>query len=185
MESTSEMEVGKWTYGGVHLHFPYEKSVRIGNFCSIAGPHIMLSGEHRPDWVTTFPFPAFSSDDRWPEAKGVEGFNISKGPVTIGNDVWIGTDVFILSGITIGDGAVIGARSVVTKDVPPYAIAAGNPARVVKYRFDEKTIERLLAIAWWNWPDEEIRAVVPLLVTDRIDAFIEECEALLFIKNLQ
>jgi acetyltransferase-like isoleucine patch superfamily enzyme len=105
---------------------------------------------HRVDWISTYPFPAFT--DKFPEAKGIEQFVTTKGDVTIGNDVWIGQHVTILSGVTIGDGAVIGAHSVVGKSIPPYAIAVGNPARVIRYRFDEKTIEMLLKIQWWNWP---------------------------------
>jgi carbonic anhydrase/acetyltransferase-like protein (isoleucine patch superfamily) len=90
----------------------------------------------------------------------------------IGHDVWVGVDALILSGVTIGNGAVIAARSVVTKDVPPYAIVAGSPARVVKYRFDEDTIAVLLAIAWWDWPQAKIEEALPLLMSPNLDTFI-------------
>jgi acetyltransferase-like isoleucine patch superfamily enzyme len=178
LKSNAEMEVGKWTYGNPIIVFGQEKSVKIGNFCSIApGVQIMIAGDHRVDWVTTFPFMAF--DERgWPEAKNYLGHPTSKGKVTIGNDVWIGLNALILSGVTIGDGAVIGAHAVVTKDVPPYAIAAGNPAKVVKYRFDPITIDKLLAIAWWNWSDEEIKAVIPLLLSNEIEDFIDYCQSM-------
>lgn len=182
LQSNAEMDVGKWSYGTVHIHFGSEKSVKIGSFCSIATVHIMIGGDHRTDWVSTFPFPSFTAPEYWPEASKISGQARSKGNVTIGNDVWIGSDVFILSGVTVGDGAVIGAKSVVTKDIPPYAIAAGNPARVVKYRFDPDTIERLLAIAWWNWPDSEIKEVIPLLMSNQVEEFIEECECRLFFR---
>ena len=84
--------------------------------------------------------------------------SISKGPIIVGNDVWIGFRSIILSGVTIGDGAVIYAGSVVTKDIPPYAIVAGVPAKIIRYRFDAKTIERLARVAWWDWPDEVIKS---------------------------
>lgn len=177
LESTPEIEVGKWTYGNVCVYFGEENCVKIGNFCSIAdGLQIIMRGDHHSEWVTTFPFMCFWKNGSLPKNIPCQGK--SKGKVIIGNDVWIGLDVLILSGVTIGDGAIVGARSVVTKDVPPYAIAAGNPARVVKYRFDEATIQKLLRIAWWNWPDYEIGAVLPLLLSNNINAFIEHCEEL-------
>jgi len=94
--------------------------------------------------------------------------------VRIGNDVYIGYHVIILSGVTIGDGAVIGAGSVVAGDVPPYAIVAGNPAHIVRYRFDEETITKLLEIRWWDWPDEKVKENVHLICHDRADEFIKK-----------
>ena len=96
----------------------------------------------------------------------------TKGDVTIGNDVWVGRNVMILSGVTIGDGSVIGAGSVVTSDVPPYAIAAGNPARIIRLRFDVKTVERLLQIKWWNWSIEKVLANLPYLLSNDSEKFI-------------
>ena len=88
----------------------------------------------------------------WAE-KDAAGYSRTKGDVLIGNDVWIATEAIIMSGVTIGDGVVIGARAVVTKNVPPYTIVAGNPAIVMKQRFDDKTIQRLLDVKWWSWSD--------------------------------
>ena len=132
LKSTPEMEVGKWTYGKPTLHFPEIGSIKIGNYCSIApGVEIIIRGDHNIDWVTTFPFMSFT-DKGWPQARDFPGHPKSKGGVTIGNDVWIGLGALILSGVTIGDGAVIGAHAVVTKSVPPYAVVAGNPARILR-----------------------------------------------------
>ena len=154
-----------------------EKGLRptVGRFSSIAsGVTILLGGNHQTNWVTTYPFMSFSE---WPSAARIQGHPTTKGDVNIGNDVWIGLDAFILSGVSIGDGAVIGARATVTKDVPPYAIVAGNPARVVKYRFDQATIQKLLTIAWWNWSDVEINRAMSFLLSDYIDEFIHYCES--------
>lgn len=169
------LEMGKWSYGGPVIHSWGENAkVRIGKFCSIANEvSIMIGGEHRTDWITTYPFTVL-----WPEAaKGIQGHPKTKGDVIIGNDVWLGQGAFILSGVTIGNGAVVGAHAVVGKDVPPYAIVAGNPARVIRYRFDEQTIQKLQTIAWWDWPENEIEKIVPLLVSDDLIRFIEFCEA--------
>lgn len=146
------------------------KKCYIGKFCSIAeGVTVFLGGNHRVDWISTYPFPAF-----FPEAKYITGHPASKGDVIIGNDVWIGTNVVIMSGVTIGDGAVIGAYAVVAKNIPPYAVAVGNPARVVRYRFDEKTIQALLKIQWWNWPIEKIKANMHLLCSTSYNEFIQK-----------
>ncbi len=98
----------------------------------------------------------------------------NKGDIKIGNDVWIGMDVVVLSGVTINDGAVIAARTVVTKDVPPYAVVAGNPGRVKKKRFDEETIIKLLEIRWWDWPLEKIKANTHLLCSGEINKLIRD-----------
>ncbi len=160
--------IGAHTYGSPRvLSWDETTSLAIGRYCSIArGVTIALGGEHRSDWVTTYPFGEF-----WPEAAGIEGHPRSRGDVVIGNDVWIGLDALILSGVTIGDGAVIGARAVVTKDVPPYAVVAGNPAQVVKYRFDDETIARLLAIRWWDWPEAKVREHLSALMSPDVAAF--------------
>jgi serine acetyltransferase len=97
-----------------------------------------------------------------------------KGDIIIGNDVWIGAKSTIMSGVKIGDGAVIGSGSVVAKDVPPYAIVVGNPAKVIKYRFDEQQIENLLEIAWWNWPEHKIKEEAMLLWSKDINYFIDK-----------
>jgi chloramphenicol O-acetyltransferase type B len=141
----------------------------MGAYCSTGpGVQIFLGGEHRVDWLTTYPFSEF-----WEAAKTIKGHPYTKGDVNIGNDVWIGAEAIILSGVTIGDGAVIGARAVVAKDIPPYAIAVGNPARIIRQRFDEKTIEKLLEIKWWNWDDAQIEKFLPILLSQDFGAFLE------------
>lgn len=106
--------------------------------------------------------------DEFPEARSIQGHPAAKGNIVIGNDVWIGADVTIMSGVTIGDGAVIGTCAVVAKNIPAYAIAVGNPARVVRYRFDDAIIKKLLELKWWNWPLERIRKNVHLLCSSNI-----------------
>ena len=167
-------EVGRWTYGMPTVRSWGEgTNLTIGKFCAIADDvTVFLGGNHRTDWISTYPFSVL-----WPEVAGhIKGHPATRGDVVIGNDVWIGTGVFILSGVKIGDGAVLGAKSVVAKDVPPYAIVCGNPAKIIKYRFDKESIQKLLAIAWWNWPDEEIRTIVPMLLSKDIGTFLEYCE---------
>ena len=167
-------DVGRHTYGWPVVYDAKEGArLKIGKYCSIAnGTIIMLGGEHRWDWVTTYPFPVL-----WPPAAGIEGHAATKGDVIIGNDVWMGIGVTILSGVTIGDGAVIGAGSLVSRDVPPYAVAVGNPCRVVRDRFSAEQREALLALRWWDWPDGLVGEALPYLLGDDVDgllAFAEE-----------
>jgi acetyltransferase-like isoleucine patch superfamily enzyme len=163
--------IGDHTYGKPRvISWAEGTSLRIGKYCSISTHVIIFLGsEHRTDWVSTYPFPFL-----WKEARSIKGHPFSKGDVTIGNDVTIGYNVTILSGVSIGDGAAIGTGSVVTKDIPPYAIAAGNPARVLRYRFDEETIRKLLQIKWWDWSDEKVKENVHLICSDSIDGFIRK-----------
>jgi virginiamycin A acetyltransferase len=125
----------------------------IGKFCSIATgvKFIMNGGNHNPKLISTYPFPTF--DNGW--EKG-DLKTVNKGDIEIGNDVWMGFEALIMSGITIGDGAVIGARAVVTRNVLPYTIVGGNPAKKIRKRFDDKTIKDLLEIKWWDWDAEKI-----------------------------
>lgn len=126
----------------------------IGRFCSIAAEvrFIMNGGNHPTDWLTTYPFPIFGSGweaatpERWP----------MKGDTIVGNDVWIGYGAIIMPGVTIGNGAIIATGSVVTKDVPAFAIVGGNPAEVIRYRFDKETVRRLEQICWWDWDVEKV-----------------------------
>jgi acetyltransferase-like isoleucine patch superfamily enzyme len=168
------MEVGRHTYGHEQItvrHWGEPATATIGAFCSIADRvQIFLGGNHRVDWVSTYPFPEFA--DRWPTARGIEGHPATNGDVVIGNDVWIGSNATILSGVTVGDGACIGADATVTKDVRPYAIVAGNPAQELRRRFADETIEKLLAIRWWEWDDERIAANIPLISSPDIERFI-------------
>jgi acetyltransferase-like isoleucine patch superfamily enzyme len=146
--------------------------LRIGAFCSIVdGVQIFLGGEHRTDWVTTFPFSA-----KWPAAKHIVGHPSTKGDVVIGNDVWIGQGATVMSGVTIGDGAVVGACSLVATDVPPYTVVGGNPARPLGTRFNEATIRRLLAMRWWDWDNARIERFLPLMLNDQIEDFLLAAE---------
>lgn len=141
----------------------------VGSFCSIAdNVEIFLGGNHRTDWITTYPFGHIGN---WKHHG--KGHPISKGDVVIGNDVWLGSGCTIMSGVQIGDGAVVSAKAVVTKDIPPYCIAAGNPAVVVKKRFTDEQIARLLDKAWWNLDDERIEKLIPFLCSDNIEGLIE------------
>jgi len=162
--------VGRFSYGSPQIHFASSGArLRIGQFCSIAdGVKIFLGGEHRTDWISTYPFPLML-----PSAAGFVGHPATRGDVVIGNDVWIGHGALILSGARIGDGAVIGAASVVGREVPPYSIFAGNPARHVRLRFSETQVSVMLRIQWWNWPIEKITAELPWLLSADVDAFIQ------------
>lgn len=162
--------IGRFTYGEpLVLEWGEGATLNIGSFCSIApNVTILLGGNHRGDWVTTFPFNIIFDD-----FKDISGHPATRGNVIIGNDVWIGIDALILSGISIGDGAIIAARSVVTKDVEPYTVVGGNPARKIKTRFSDETIENLLKIKWWDWDIEKIKNNVPLLLSRDIHKFLD------------
>ena len=166
--------VGRGTYGDVTIvRYRVNGALKIGRYCSFAArSEILLGGNHRHDWVTTYPFPARYAD-RCPQ---VAGFATTRGDIVIGNDVWVGRGAVILSGVTVGDGAVIAANAVVSRDVPPYGIVAGNPAKLIRLRFSEQQIERLLAAAWWNWDEERIFAAMPLMLSADIDAFLDRAE---------
>lgn len=165
-------EIGEFSYGRPKVRFPEAGTkLTIGRYCSIADKvEILLGGNHRTDWGTTYPFSALP--DLWPSAPTTEDYHTSRGDVTIGHDVWLGSGAIILSGITIGHGAVVAAHAVVTKDVPPYAIVGGNPAKVIRKRFDDATIEALLEAQWWDLPHEKIATLIPLLQSDRLRELI-------------
>jgi acetyltransferase-like isoleucine patch superfamily enzyme len=168
--------IGEFSYGRPKvIAFTKDTKLTIGKFCSIAANvKIILGADHRTDWVSTYPFPALGRI--WSEAAGVEGHPASKGDIVIGNDVWIAEGAVILSGVKIGTGAVIGSQAVVSREVAPYTIVSGNPARPVKKRFDEETIKMLLQIQWWNWPVEKIRKHLPLICSPNIDEFLRVAE---------
>lgn len=129
----------------------------IGKFCSIAcgAKFIFNSANHTLSSVSTYPFPIFFEE--WGlNIKDVATAWDNKGDIIIGNDVWIGYEAVILAGVTVGDGAIIGTRAVVTKDVPPYTIVGGVPAKPIRKRFDNETLDELLKIRWWDWPEEKI-----------------------------
>lgn len=165
--------IGRYTYGVPTVLFAEQgQDLSIGSYCSIApGVTIMLGGNHRTDWVTSFPFAEF-----FPEASGLPLQGWSKGGVHIGSDVWIGQNTMILSGVTIGNGAIIAAGSVVVKDVPPYALVAGNPAAFVRHRVPERFIAELERISWWDWPAEKVRQALPELLSGDIESFVRAHE---------
>ena len=135
-----------------HFDFIGDK-LCIGKFCQIATNvrFIMNGANHATNGFSTFPFKAFGSE--WQDIPLTPDY---KGDTVIGNDVWLGYDAMIMPGVKIGDGAIIASRSVVTKDVEPYSIVGGNPAHLIRKRFDEQTINKLTELAWWNWSFEEI-----------------------------
>lgn len=142
----------------VLYHYPinHDKLV-IGKFCSIAcGARFLFnSSNHRMNALSTYPFPLFFEE--WGlDQKDVTDSWDNKGDIVVGNDVWIGYEAVILAGVTIGDGAIIGTRALVTKDVPPYTVVGGVPARPIKKRFSDETVSELLEIKWWDWPKEKI-----------------------------
>lgn len=159
----STITVGRFTYGKNNIDIKQWNegaALTIGAFCSIAeNVQVFLGGNHRTDWITTFPFGHIHHGELG--GKDIEGHPATKGDVTIGNDVWIGTGTTIMSGVTIGDGAVIGANATVVKDVNPYEIVGGNPAKHLKYRFSKEIIALLLELQWWKLPVENIRKIAP------------------------
>jgi acetyltransferase-like isoleucine patch superfamily enzyme len=138
----------------------------VGSYCSLGGTYI-LGGNHGPDRVTTYALRIYWGLD----GAGQDGVPVPTGDTVVGNDVWTGEACVIMPGRTIGDGAIVAAGAVVTKDVPPYAIVGGNPAKLIRYRFGDEQIAALLEIRWWDWPEEKVRAAVPVMGED-IDAFI-------------
>ena len=141
-----------------HYAVNREKLV-IGKFCSIAcgAKFLFNSANHALGSLSTYPFPIFFEE--WDlTVENIPRAWDNKGNIVVGNDVWIGYEAVVLAGVTIGDGAVIGARAVVTHDVPPYALMGGVPAKFIRKRFDDDTIQSLLSLCWWDWPEERIAA---------------------------
>lgn len=165
-------QIGEYTYGTPIVQtWGVDGRLFIGRYCSIAGGvKIFLGGNHRSDFVTTYPFNAIR-----PAAGHIVGHPSTKGDVRIGNDVWLAQDCVIYSGVTIGDGAIVGGNAIVSRDVPPYAMVAGNPANIIKYRFSETQIAELLKYCWWDWHSNEIELCYDLLQSTDISGFIEYC----------
>ena len=164
---------GKHTYGSIEVHFETDDCrLIVGKYCSIAGNvNAFLNANHRTDWVTTYPF-GHIQRNVFRQFNGV-GHPTGKGNIVIGNDVWIGSNSSIMSGVTIGDGAVIANGSHVVKDVAPYSIVGGNPAKFIRFRFSPEQIHQLQQIRWWDWDDRKVDKFSPLLCNTNIDGFIE------------
>lgn len=158
----------------VLYHYPINGDMlRIGKFCSIAcgAKFLFASANHTQTSVSTYPFPIFFEE--WDLDIGdVTSAWDHKGDIVIGNDVWIGYEAVIMAGVTIGDGAIIGARAVVTKDVPPYTIVGGVPAREIRRRFSDDVIARLQELKWWDWPAEQIQRNIKNIQSGRLDLLL-------------
>lgn len=139
----------------------------VGNYCSIGGTYL-LGGQHSVTHVSTWPLRI----NFGLEGAGTDGVPAVRGDIVVGSDVWTGYGSWIMSGVRIGDGAVVATGSVVTKNVEPFAIVGGAPAKFIRYRHSEAQREALLDIRWWDWPESDIRAAVPLMASTDIDAFI-------------
>lgn len=158
----------------VLYHYPINRErLIIGKFCSIAcgAKFLFNSANHALGSLSTYPFPIFFEE--WDlEVEDIPRAWDNHGDIVVGNDVWIGYEAVILAGVTIGDGAIVGTRAVVTKDVPPYTIVGGVPARPIRKRFSEDIIARLLALNWWDWPVQRIAANLPAIQSGDIDKLI-------------
>jgi len=181
--SGDNISVGDYTYyddpdapekfqeRNVLYHFDFVGDrLDIGKFCALGSgtTFIMNGANHRMSGPSTFPFPIFGG--AWAEHMGLLSDLPLKGDTVVGHDVWFGYQSTIMPGVTIGHGAIVATKAVVTKDVPPFAIVGGNPAKVVGMRFDEATIERLLVVAWWDWPVDKITRNIPAIMAGDVTA---------------
>lgn len=188
------IKIGKYTYGlseqNVHWRdkaYDYDNNYRqpelnVGKYCSVGiNAKIFLGGNHRHDWVTTYPFHVkWVHNNTFKSLKDdIEGYPHSNGDVIIGNDVWFGENVTVMSGVKIGDGAVIGTNSVVVRDVEPYSISGGHPAKHIKFRFSEDIIKRLLEIKWWDIEESKLDKLLPYMMNNDIDLFFKKYEELI------
>ena len=155
----------------VLYHYPInEDQLEIGKFCSVAcgAKFLFTSANHTARSLSTYPFPIFFEE--WGlDVKNITSAWDNKGGIVIGNDVWIGFEAVILSGVTIGDGAIIGTRAVVTKDVPPYTVVGGVPARPIRKRFSDEVISELLKLQWWDWPADKIKENLAAIQSGRME----------------
>lgn len=152
---------------------PGEDRLIVGSFCSIgSGAAFIMAGNqgHRYDWASSFPL--FYMPEEPAFAGALDAYQLS-GDTVIGNDVWIGSEAIIMPGLTIGHGAVIGTRALVTKNVEPYAIVGGNPAKLIRKRFSDEPIAMLLEMHWWDWSDEQLKAAMPLLCSADIEGLYQ------------
>lgn len=171
LQKAGRVEYGLGTYGAPRIEsFGHDQTrLIVGSYTSIANmATFVLGGNHPTDRVTTYPIRVRLG---LPGA-GTDGYPYSKGDIRVGSDVWIGHGALVVSGVEIGHGAVVASRSVVTRDVPPYAIIGGNPARILRYRHAEMQRESLLRIAWWDWPLDRIVFAAEMPSSTSIDTFI-------------
>ena len=166
--------VGDHSYGTPTVIDGEFGHLEIGRYCAIAGDVRIIVANHAIDRVTTYPFAALHRI--WPSAPA-DGSDHAGDGVVIGHDVWIGQGVTVLPGARIGDGAIVGAAAVIAGTVPPFSVVVGNPARVLRRRFDDETIRRLLAVGWWHWPDDKVDRFVPLLLGGDVGRFLELADA--------
>lgn len=156
----------------VIYHYPINNDrLIIGKFCSIAcgAKFIFNCANHTLKSLSTYTFPLFFEEWDLPKSKVAASWD-NKGDIVIGNDVWIGYDAVIMAGVKIGDGAIIGTRAVVTKDVEPYSIVGGVPAKVIRKRFSPEVIEKLKTIQWWNWSQDKIKKSLNAIQSGDVDA---------------
>lgn len=156
----------------VLYHYPVNNDrLVIGKFCSIAcgAKFIFNCANHTLKSLSTYTFPLFFEEWELPKSEIASAWD-NKGDIVIGNDVWIGYDAVIMAGVTIGDGAIIGTRAVVTKDVAPYSIVGGVPAKEIRKRFAPDVIERLSSLQWWNWPENKIQKALPAIQSGDMEA---------------
>ena len=168
--------VGDHSYGNPRVIEPHLGRLTIGKYCSM-NDFVIILGNHATDFASSYPFADLAR--YWPTAQVVGALvdHVSK-DVVIGNDVWIGNGVLVLPGTVIGDGAVIGAHAVARGIVPPYSVVVGNPGRVIRTRFDQRRIDRLLALSWWNWPDHKVDRFIPYILDKDVDRFLRLAEAI-------
>ena len=182
MVGNTQVMMGRFSYGLERVSIMQcgeGASLTIGSFCSIASATVFLGCNHRVDWITTYPFGHIYTDTLG--CTGITGHPVSSGDIVIGNDVWLGTNSTIMSGITIGDGAVIAANSHVVKDVEPYSIVGGNPAKFISYRFTSKIRALLLELKWWELPLEFIQSIAAELSgvpdVEKLKALVKRAKA--------
>lgn len=173
-ELSEYIQMGKYSYGKPEICWPHVNAkLIVGKFTSIAA-HVKVylsNGQgHDSTFVSTYPF-SYIHENIFTNV--VNNSKDTNGNVTIGNDVWIGEHVTILSGVTIGDGSIIAACSVVVKDVQPYSIVGGNPAKFIKYRFTEDHIKKIVEMKWWDWDDDKIQQHIHLICSNRIEEFLQ------------